>query len=52
MKKIKTSIKTTKLHLERQFVRSLQPHELEDIVGGTLTSAPTGVSGGPHVCCA
>jgi ABC-type phosphate transport system ATPase subunit len=52
MKKIKTNIKTSKLQLERQIVRSLETHELVDIVGGTLTSAPTGVSGGPRVCCA
>lgn len=50
--KTRTQIKTNKLHLERQVLRTLQTYELDDIVGGTLTSAPTGVSGPPRLCCA
>ena len=54
MKKIvtKTEIKTRKLHLDRQVVRDLQVCDLGNVVGGTLTSAPTGVSGPPRFCCA
>ena len=52
MKKTKINLKTSKLHLEHQIVRSLQTHQLQDIIGGTLTSAPTGVSGPPRFCCA
>lgn len=48
----KTEIKTHKLQLNRQIVRDLQAHELEVVVGGTLPSRPTGVSGPPLVCCA
>lgn len=51
MKKTKTEIKTHKLHLDRQVLRTLQTHELGDVVGGTLPSAPTGVSGPPRFCC-
>lgn len=47
-----TQIKTNQLRLERQVLRTLQTHELDDIAGGTLTSAPTGVSGPPRLCCA
>lgn len=50
--KTRTQITATRLHLERQVLRTLQAHELDDIVGGTLTSAPTGVSGPPRLCCA
>ena len=52
MKKTKTRIKPNKLHLERQVLRTLETHELDDIAGGTLPSAPTGVSGPPRFCCA
>jgi len=52
MKKTKTKIKTNKLRLDRDVLRILQPLELDDIVGGTLTSAPTGISGPPRLCCA
>jgi hypothetical protein len=48
----KTEIKTHKLQLNRQVLRALQTHELGDVIGGTLTSAPTGVSGPPRFCCA
>ena len=48
----KSQLKTNKLHLERQVLRTLQNHELDDVAGGTLTSAPTGVSGPPRFCCA
>jgi len=53
MKKIVTNTitKTRKLHLDRQVLRDLQICELGDVVGGTLTSAPTGVSGPPRFCC-
>lgn len=51
MKKTKTEIKTQRLQLDRQIVRTLQAHELGDVVGGTLTSAPSGVSGPPRFCC-
>ena len=50
--KTRTQIKTNKLQLERQVLRALQTHDLDDIVGGTLTSAPTGISGPPRLCCA
>jgi hypothetical protein len=49
---IKTEIKTHKLHLDRQVLRALQTHEISGVVGGTLTSAPTGISGPPRFCCA
>ena len=49
--KSKIQIKANKLHLERQVLRTLEIHELDDAVGGTLTSAPTGVSGPPRLCC-
>lgn len=49
---IKNEIKTHKLHLDRQVLRALQTHEIVGVVGGTLTSAPTGVSGPPRFCCA
>jgi hypothetical protein len=52
MKKTTTKTKTKKLHLERQVLRTLQIHELDDIAGGTLPSAPTAVSGAPRICCA
>ena len=52
MKNTKTTIKPHKLQLERQVLRDLQTHELEAVAGGTLTSAPTGVSGPPRFCCA
>ena len=52
MKKTKIKIKTNKLHIERQVLRTLQIQELADVAGGTLTSAPTGVSGPPRFCCA
>jgi hypothetical protein len=48
----KTEIKTRKLSLNRQVLRALQTQELGDVVGGTLTSRPTGVSGPPRFCCA
>jgi hypothetical protein len=47
----KTDIKTHKLRLNRQVVRTLQTHELGNVVGGTLTSRPSGVSGPPMFCC-
>jgi hypothetical protein len=47
----KTETKTQKLHLDRQILRTLQTHELGEVVGGTLTSAPSGVSGPPRFCC-
>lgn len=47
----KTQIKANKLHLEREALRTLQTHELDNVAGGTLTSAPTGVSGPPRFCC-
>lgn len=50
--KTKTPIKTNKLQLEREVLRTLQVHELDDVAGGTLPSAPTGVSGPPRLCCA
>jgi hypothetical protein len=50
MKKIKSPIKPTRLHLDRQVVRDLAIQELGLIAGGTLTSAPTGVSGPPLFC--
>ena len=49
---IKTEIKTHKLHLDRQVLRSLQTQEISKVVGGTLPSAPTGISGPPRLCCA
>jgi hypothetical protein len=52
MKKTKAKIRTPKLHLDGEVLRALQTHELVDIVGGTLTSRPTGVSGPPRFCCA
>lgn len=54
MKKIATKAETKmrKLHLDRQILRDLQSCELSDVVGGTLTSAPTGISGPPRFCCA
>jgi len=54
MKKMgmKTEIKTHKLQLDREVLRTLQAHEISAVVGGTLTSAPTGVSGPPRFCCA
>lgn len=51
MKKLKSPIKTTKLQLERQVLRDLASHELGIIAGGSLTSAPSGVSGPPMFCC-
>lgn len=48
----KTETKKAKLQLDRQTVRAMQTQELRDVVGGTLTSAPTGVSGPPRFCCA
>ncbi len=48
---IKTELKTRKLNLDRQVLRTLQTHEISNVVGGTLTSAPTGVSGPPRFCC-
>ena len=50
MKKPET--KKTKLQLDRQIVRAMETQELRDVVGGTLTSAPPGVSGPPRFCCA
>jgi hypothetical protein len=52
MKKTKSKIQIKKLRLERDVLRTLQAHELDDIAGGTLTSALTGVSGPPRLCCA
>jgi len=49
---IKTEIKTNKLRLDRQVLRALETHEISAVVGGTLTSAPTGISGPPRFCCA
>jgi len=48
----KTETKKHKLQLDHQIVRVMQTQELRDVVGGTLTSAPTGVSGPPRFCCA
>lgn len=52
MKKTKIQIKTNKLHLERQVLRMLQTHELDDIAGGRVTTAATALSGPPRLCCA
>jgi hypothetical protein len=48
----KSETKKQKLQLDGQIVRALQTQELREVVGGTLTSAPTGVSGPPRFCCA
>jgi hypothetical protein len=48
----KTEIKMPKLRVDREVLRALQAQQLADIVGGTLTSRPTGVSGPPRFCCA
>ena len=47
----KIETKTPRLHLDREVLRALQTYELGNIVGGTLTSRPSGVSGPPRFCC-
>jgi hypothetical protein len=52
MKKTKIQIKTNKLHLERQVLRMLQTHELDDIAGGRVVTAPTLQTNRQRLCCA
>ena len=52
MKKTKIQIKTNKLHLERQVLRMLQTHEIDDIAGGRVVAVGT-LQSTPHlICCA
>jgi len=52
MKKTKIQIKANKLHLERQVLRMLQTHELDDIAGGRVVTAPTLQTNRQRLCCA
>ena len=52
MKKTKIQIKTNKLHLERQVLRMLQTHELDDIAGGRVITVDTLQSNPHRLCCA